>query len=71
MSEEGQETAVRSASVHAGYGGNTKDVSVPALVEGLTQHIGKSLQLHVLRGEQQLDVTIRAIEARNDYPEAQ
>jgi len=57
--------------VHAGYGGNTKDVSVPALVEGLTQHIGKSLQLHVLRGEQQLDVTIRAIEARNDYPEAQ
>jgi hypothetical protein len=55
----------------AGFSGSNKDVTVPALVEVLTQNIGKRLQLQVLRGDQELALSIRAIEARNDYPEAQ
>lgn len=44
---------------------------MPALVEALTRHVGKNLQLHVLREDKELQLTVRAIEARNDYPEVQ
>ncbi len=58
----------------AGLGGlGTKEtaVTVSSLVDALTHHVGRSLQLRVLRGEKELDLTVRAIEARNDYPEVQ
>lgn len=62
---------LRQGDIIVGFSGSNKDVTVPALVEVLTQNIGKRLQLQVLRGDQELALSIRAIEARNDYPEAQ